>query len=128
MSRWGKSSFIITSALLQARELWRYGEPDLAEKALALSPDEVLDLGARAGQLMETGDDHRIWPESNGGSWMACVLAAIEMLEGVARPPRRRRRLSEAALPTHLQATSRELLDAQRPVDAVWRARVGYGE
>lgn len=128
MSRWGKSSFIITSALQEAQDLWHYGEPGIAEKVLALSPDEILDVGVRAGQLMETGDDRRIWPDSNGGAWMAWVIAAIEAIEGVARPPRRRRRLPASAVPGHLQATSSELSEAADPVNAAWRRRVGHSD
>jgi hypothetical protein len=37
---------VITSSLSLARELWRRGEPGLADAALQLSPDQIADVGA----------------------------------------------------------------------------------
>lgn len=126
MSDWGNRAFLITSALSVARELWRHDEPELAERALKLTPDEVLDLGIRAMQLIESGDDKRVWP--GGHSSAGLVLAAIEVLEGAPRPPRRRRRIPEKSLPNHLQATLMERHEAARPVDAAMHARLAQRE
>jgi hypothetical protein len=41
---------VVTSSLSLARELWRYGESELADRALRLSPGQVADIGHRAGQ------------------------------------------------------------------------------
>ena len=40
---------VITSPLSLARQLWRYGEPDLAGRALMSNATEVADIGERAG-------------------------------------------------------------------------------
>lgn len=103
---------LVTSSLSIARELWRYGEPELAERALGLSPSDVRTVGDRAAALSLSGEALRIWPDGPKG-W-ALPMAAIEHLEGRARPCRRARRLPERSLPAHLQATLEERIDAAR--------------
>src|SRR4051812_47314214 len=105
----GKRAFLISSALSVARELWRYGEPELASRALALPPADVLDIGTRSMHLMESGDDNRVWP--NGPKDKAFVIAAIERLEGTPRPAQRRTRRPERMLPAQLQASLTERLE-----------------
>jgi hypothetical protein len=105
---------VVTSSLSLARELWRFGEPDLAARARRLSPLEVLEIGSRAGELIVARAGKASWPEGPRGSEV--VLAAIERLEGRPRPPRRRRRLPERQLPADLQATEKERWEAARPV------------
>lgn len=97
---------VVTSALSLARQLWRYGEPALAEQAHGLSAEDVADIGYRSGTLVLSGEADRLWP--GGPRAKAAVLAAIERLEGAPRPPRRARRLPEDRLPPHLQATEAE--------------------
>lgn len=97
---------MVTSALSLGRELWRYGESDLAERACEMRPEDVLTVGGRAGALMTTGADERLWP--NGPRNAALMLAVVELLEGTARPCRRSRRLPESDLPDHLQATEEQ--------------------
>jgi hypothetical protein len=119
---WGSRAFLITSALSIARELWRYGEPELAERAMALTPDEVLDLGVRMMRMYGSGEGERLWP--GGPKDKAFVLAAIEKLEGAARPARRRIRRPESHLPREMQATPTERLQAATPVSDVLHARL----
>lgn len=108
---WGMPSMqVITSSLSLARELWRLGEPELAGRALDLSPDQVADIGQRAGQLHTSGEAGRLWPGGPGGK--AVLLAVIEQLEGRARPCARNRRLPEKSLPEELQASEDERLAA----------------
>jgi len=123
-SQWGVSftsqlgargtTTVVTSSLSLARELWRFGEPDLAARARGLSPLEVLEIGSRAGRLIVARAGKASWPDGPRGSEV--VLAAIERLEGRPRPPRRRRRLPERPLPAELQATEEERWEAARPV------------
>src|SRR4051794_33721777 len=94
---------VLTSGLSLARELWRYGEPELARRALALPPEDVLSIGARVEPLLATGEADRVWPD--GPKNRTLLLAAIEHLEGAARPCARRTRLPERQLPDDLQAT-----------------------
>lgn len=77
---------VVTSSLSLARELWRYGEPELATAAADLSAEDVLAVGKRAGFLVTSGDAARLRP--NGPSSAAVMLAAVERLEGRARPCR----------------------------------------
>ncbi len=105
---------IVTSALSLARQLWRYGEPALAERALALSPEDIAKIGDRSGMLVLSGDADRLWPD--GPQDKAAVLAVTERLDGAARPPRRSRRLPEDRLPRHLQATEAERWQATTEV------------
>jgi hypothetical protein len=109
---------VITSALSLARELWRYGEPDLADQALRLGPEQVADIGFRTGQLLSSEEADRLWPGGPRGD-KAILLAAIEQLEGHARPCARNRRLPEKMLPAQLQATEAERLDAAQEVAQV---------
>ena len=97
---------VVTSALSLGRELWRYGESDLAGRACGMTPEDVLTVGGRAGVLMTTGEEARLWPD--GPRNAALMLAVVEFLEGAARPCRRGRRLPESDLPDHLQATEEQ--------------------
>lgn len=99
---------IVTSALSLARQLWRYGEPELAAKARKLRPPALLELGQRAGEIQVSGEADRLWPDGPRAD-RALLLAATEVLEGRARPARRARRLPEKQLPDELQATEQEL-------------------
>lgn len=108
---------VITSALSLARELWRHGEPALADQALRLSPDQVADIGRRAGQLFTSREADRLWPGGPAGK--VVLLAVIEQLEGHPRPCARNRRLPEKTLPTRLQATEDERLAAAQEVAQV---------
>jgi hypothetical protein len=121
-SDWGTRAFLATSALSVARELWRHGEPELAKRALALPPDDLVELGVRCMQLAESGDDDRVWP--GGPKDKAFVLAAIEWIEGAARPARRRNRLPVRLLPVELQATERGRFEAAVPVADAIDARI----
>ena len=105
---------VITSSLSLARELWRYGEAELANRALRLSADQVADTGLRAGHLQISGEANRLWP--SGPSGKAVLLAVVEQLEGHARPCARNRRLPEKKLPAELQATEEERWAAARQV------------
>jgi hypothetical protein len=111
---------IITSSLSLARQLWRYGEPELADRALLLTPTEVADIGARAGVLFAAQADG-LWPHGPGDR--ALMLAATEHLEGLARPCQRVRRLPEKSLPANLQASQDQRWAAALPVAAVVDAR-----
>lgn len=99
-----------------ARELWRFGEPDLASRAAALTPEEAADIGERAGELDLSGDARRLWPDGPSGVTPALMLATIEYLEGTARPCRRTRRLSVKQLPQELQLSEDERWRAAEPV------------
>jgi hypothetical protein len=88
------SRFVITMpAVSYARELWRYGEPDLARQAARMSPSQCADVGERAGQLHISGVAAELWPGGPTGARSAILLAAVENLEGKARPCARSRRL-----------------------------------
>lgn len=116
---------VITSALSLARELWRYGEPDLADQALRLSPEHVADIGLRTGQLLSPGEADRLWPSGPRGD-KALLLAVIEQIEGRARPCARNRRLPEKTLPARLQATEEERwAAAQEVAEVVTRRNAG---
>ena len=111
---------IITSSLSLARQLWRYGEPELADRALLLTPTEVADIGARAGVLHGAQAD-ALWPRGPGDR--AFMLAATEHLVGLARPCQRVRRLPEKSLPANLQASEDQRWAAALPVAAPVDAR-----
>jgi hypothetical protein len=105
-------SRVVTTALSLARELWRYGEPDLVNRALSLTPEAVLSIGSRAFPIYDSFET--IWP---GGPKRAyVVLAAIEYLEGVVRPCARRTRLPETRLPEYLQASEAQRWAALAPI------------
>lgn len=108
---------VVTSSLSLARELWRYGEPDLAGRALLLRPGQVADIGLRAGELYTSENADRLWP--GGPAAKAVLLAAVEQLEGKPRPCARVRRLPERGLPEQLQATEEERWTAAREVASV---------
>jgi hypothetical protein len=120
-SDWGTRAFLVTSALSIARELWRHGEPELAERALELPPEDVLEIGVRTMRLVESGEDKRVWPEGTRNA--SFVIAAIEWLEGAPRPASRRTRLPERLLPDHLQATLMERYEATAPITALVHER-----
>lgn len=105
---------LITSQLSMARELWRFGEPELAERALRLSADQVLAMGRRVVEIASSGQAERLWPD--GPRDRAFLLAAIEAVEGVPRPAPRHRRRPEHDLPPHLQATEAERWQSLKPV------------
>jgi len=96
--------FVITIPPVSiARELWRFGEPELATRAADLPVVEAADIGERAGAIHESGEAARLWPRGPSGATSAVLLAAIEHLEGRARPCGRTRRLPEKNLPASLQ-------------------------
>lgn len=99
-----------------ARGLWRLGEADLATRASKLSAEEAVDIGIRAGELYASGEDRKIWPNGPSGSRSAVALAAIEYLEGSARPCARSRRLPEKSLPSELQVSEADRYAALLPV------------
>jgi hypothetical protein len=113
---------VITSALSLARELCRYGEPQLADRALRLGPEQVADIGLRTGQLLSSGEADRLWPSGPRGD-KALLVAVIEQLEGNPRPCARNRRLPEKTLPARLQATEDERLAAAQEVAQVLTRR-----
>ena len=106
---------IVTSSLSLARQLWRYGEPELAKKARTLRPAKMIQLGERAGEIQQSGASDRLWPDGPRGD-KALLLAATELFEGSARPTQRTRRLPEKQLPAELQATEQERWDAANEV------------
>lgn len=113
---------VITSGLQIARELWRYGEHELAERAKALAPEEVVKVGNLTSRMHRASAFDRIWPD-----WprpAALPLAAIAYFEGVPRRPKRSRRLPEASLPEHLQASEERLIDAWMPVFTLLQQQV----
>lgn len=104
-----------TSSLSLARELWRYGEPALADRARRLKPKDIIGLGERAGEIQISGESDRLWPDGPRGD-KDLLLAATELLEGKARPTQRARRLPEKGLPAELHATEQELSDAANEI------------
>jgi hypothetical protein len=80
-----------------ARELWRYGEDDLWRRVLTASDAAMEAIGARAEWHTFHGESR-----ADGGSMLldrAFALAAVEILEGRARPLLRERRRSEKDFP-----------------------------
>lgn len=120
--------FVITMPQVSiARQLWRYGEPELAHRAMALTADDAADIGERAGDLHHSGTAARVWPNGPSGVTPAVLLAAIEFLEGKMRPASRVRRLPEKSLPVEMQLTEEELWEAMKPVADVETTRL-HGE
>ena len=120
--------FVVTIPPLSiARELWRYGEPELAHRARLLTADDAADIGERAGDLHHSGTAARVWPNGPSGVTPAVLLAAIEFLEGEMRPASRLRRLPEKSLPAEMQPTEEERWEAMKPVADVEMARL-HGE
>ena len=99
---------IVMPAVSYARELWRFGEPELAARAAAMTPAQCVDIGERAGELSTSGTAADLWPSGPRGHTSAVLLAAIESLEGRARPCARSRRLPEKSLPDDLRLTEEE--------------------
>lgn len=112
--------FIITIPPVSiARELWRLGEADLASRALKLSAEEAVDIGCRAGALHQYGEAREIWPDGPSGVYSAVAVAAVEYLEGSARPCARSRRLPEKSLPLELQVSEADCWAALTPLTQV---------
>lgn len=84
--------FISVKPDLLAVDLRTYGEDDLALRAAGLGEDEMQRIGERAGEL--------ILSVPNGLLAAALVRAAIEILEGVAREPRWKRRRLKGNYPS----------------------------
>lgn len=72
-------------AVAYARELWLFGERELAFRAAAMDARECADVGERAGELSLSGEALRLWPGGPSGHTSAILLAVIEHLEGRAR-------------------------------------------
>jgi hypothetical protein len=105
----------LISSLSLAQQLWRYGEAPLAGRARTLKPKDLIELGERAGEIQQSGEADRLWPDGPRAD-KALLLAATELLDGKARPTQRTRRLPVAGLPEELQATEQELSDAASEV------------
>jgi hypothetical protein len=121
-------SFVITIPPVSiARELWRYGEPELAMRAAVLTPVEAADIGERAGSMHQRGEAERLWPNGPKGVTPAVLLAAIEYLEGRPRPCIRTRRLPEKDLPTQLRLSEAERWNALEPVSREMDRRLHGG-
>jgi hypothetical protein len=104
----------ITSPLALGRTLWCHGEPDLAQQALGLDPEVVLDIGTRTGVLIESGEANTAWPD--GPKYRALLLAVVERLEGSYRPCRLSMALPSSDLPPECRATEKALAKAADPV------------
>lgn len=120
----GVQKTVVTSSLALARTLWRLGEPALAQEALALEPDVVLDIGTRAAELNTSGLAEQIWPD--GPRYRAVVLATIERLEGAPRACRRDAPRDDE-LPPEYQASQQQEQQAMDAVRAVSDARRAAG-
>lgn len=100
-----------------ARDLWRLGEPALAERARHLTPAEAADIGIRAAELYGSGEAARLWPDGPAGDVPAVLLAAVEHLEGDLRPCALTHRLPERDLPHLLHVDEEARLEAMLLVD-----------
>jgi hypothetical protein len=72
-----------------ADDLWRYGEDDLARRAFDLTDHELERMGEIAGTHSTASD------VASGAGMLfskAIALAAVEVMEGMARPLGRTRR------------------------------------
>jgi hypothetical protein len=119
--RWVKNGgvgrFVITVPTVSiARELWRFGEAELAARAAHLTSSDTADIGERAGVIHQSGEATRLWPDGPSGVSAALMLATIEHLEGLARPCSRARRLPEKNLPPELQVSEADRWTAIEPV------------
>lgn len=103
-------SALIVPAVTLASELWRYGEDDLWPRALTLSVPELLEIGRLADDLLGK-KGIALWPDGPRGS-RPVLLAAIEFLEGEARPARRNRGRPRGDLPAELQSSEEERMAA----------------
>lgn len=118
-------NFAITMpAVSYARELWRFGEADLAQRAAAMSPGQCADVGERAGDLSMSGEAERLWPDGPRGHASAVLLAAVEYLEGRARPCARVHRLPEKSLPEEWKLSEEERWGAIEPVTREMNSRM----
>jgi len=121
--------FVITMpAVSYARELWRFGEGELAHRAAAMDPSECADVGERAGQLGLSGDADRLWPGGPSGHTSAILLAVIEHLEGRARPCSRTRRAPVKSLPAEWRLSEEQLWAAMEPVAREMDARLRHDQ
>lgn len=101
--------FVITMpAVSYARELWRFGERELASRAAAMDARECAEVGERAGRLSLSGEALRLWPGGPSGHSSAILLAVIEHLEGRARPFSRARRAPAKSLPPEWQLSEEQ--------------------
>ena len=107
---------IVMPAVSYARELWRFGEPELATRAALLTPGECLDLGDRAGALVLSGQAKSAWPQGPHEHASGPLLAAIEHFEGALRPCSRNRRLPEKALPNEWQLSEEQRWEAHQAI------------
>jgi hypothetical protein len=82
---------VITDREVLARDLWEYGEDDLANQARELSDLTLGRIGVLAGRLL-LSDGHATASGAGPTVAKACALAAVEVIEGAARPLKRRRR------------------------------------
>jgi hypothetical protein len=115
---------IISSGMSIAQDLWRFGEPGLADRMLPLSPELVADIGERAGAMYIAGEVRRHWPAAPASEARAAlVLVAIAEFEGRPRPPARGRRLRKSSLPSHLTASDEDLWKANNEVAKVVERR-----
>jgi len=94
---------ITMPAVSYARELWRFGERELAYRAASMDARECADVGERAGELSLSGEAPGLWPGGPSGHASAILLAVIEHLEGRARPCSRSRRAPAKSLPPEWQ-------------------------
>jgi hypothetical protein len=82
-----------------AKELWRYGEDDLWKPVL-IAPRRTMEaIGERAAWHLYHGE-----ARPSGESMLiakALSLAAVEVLEGAARPLKREKRRPERDFPGH---------------------------
>jgi hypothetical protein len=80
-----------------AVDLWRYGEDELWKRVLTLPDRTMRQIGERADYYLLHG------PTTDAGKSMliaqALALAAVEVLEGAARPLKRMRRRPEKEFP-----------------------------
>jgi hypothetical protein len=116
--------FITVPTVSIARELWRFGEAELAAQAARLTSSDAADIGERAGVLYQSGEATRLWPEGPSGATAALMLAAIEHFEGRARPCMRARRLPEKNLPPELQVSEADRWTAIEPVSRAMDRRL----
>jgi hypothetical protein len=89
-----------------AEELWLYGEDTLYLAPLDMSDTDLIDLWLLAGTVMLSG-------RARSGS-EAAVMAAVELLEGNARPLARTRRRPRRRLPNLAQSPEERMADVRR--------------
>ncbi|HVF03629.1 MAG TPA: hypothetical protein VNA20_02195 [Frankiaceae bacterium] len=105
---------IATTPVALARALYRYGEPALGDRALALTPDQVEAVGRRLADPGFRDQAHRVWPD--GPPDTVYLLAVVTYFNGTPRPCARSTPLPESALPEHLRVAPREPGVASSPV------------